>query len=213
MGGVRPDLTTRRDREAVAHHAGGRVTRRATVGSPRHGRAVGQEGGTKAPANAPPSRPTTRDTPRTARSANETLTTERSRLGQDLAAELDRGFFHQQAGAGERLAGLPDAVGEREHVDRAEHRDLLARFGRHLTGDDGAVRYALLGGPLEHAADDLAVEARHVDLALTGHHEIDAGERVLEAGRSRDHFEAGFEPGTDRGETAGEPTGLARAAG
>ena len=51
-----------------------------------------------------------------------------------------------------------------------------------LAHDHRAVRDAGVGRPLEHAADDLAVEARDVELALAGDDELGAVERGLEPG-------------------------------
>ena len=68
-----------------------------------------------------------------------------------------------------------------------------------------------VGRPLEHPADDLALEARDVELALAGDDELGAVERGVEPGGLRDDLEAGLEPGTERGEPAGEPAGRAAA--
>ena len=75
-----------------------------------------------------------------------------------------------------------------------------------LTDDHGAVRHAGVGGPLEHAADDLALEARDVELALAGDDELGAVERGVEPRGLRDDVEAGLEPRAERGEPAGETT-------
>ena len=73
------------------------------------------------------------------------------------------------------------------------------------------MRDAGVGGPLEHAADHLALEARDVELPLAGDDELGTVERGVEPGGLRDDLEAGLEPGADRGEPAGEPAGRATA--
>ena len=67
-----------------------------------------------------------------------------------------------------------------------------------------------VGRELEHAAHHLAGEARGVELALAGDHELGADERVLEPDEVGDDVEAGLEARADRGEPAGEPAGRAR---
>ena len=91
------------------------------------------------------------------------------------------------------------------------HRELFACLRRDLTGDHRDVRDTGVGGPLDHATDGLAVEARDVELAFAGDDELDVVERILEPGRVGDHVEARLQVGTDRREPAGKPTGGAGA--
>ena len=102
----------------------------------------------------------------------------------------------------ERLAGLPHPVGEREHLHVAEHARLFARRVGGLADDHRPVRDTRVGGPLEHAADDLALEARDVELALAGDDELGAVERGVEPGGLGDDVEAGLEARAERGEAA-----------
>ena len=62
-----------------------------------------------------------------------------------------------------------------------------------LARDDRDVGDVEVVGPREHAADDLAREARRVELALAGDHEVGALERGFEADRFGDDVETGHE--------------------
>ena len=86
-----------------------------------------------------------------------------------------------------------------------------ARVVGDLAGDHRDVRHAEIGGPREHAAHDLAFEARRVELALAGDDERRAVERGLEADGFGDRVETGHELRADRGEPAREPARRAAA--
>ena len=91
----------------------------------------------------------------------------------------------------ECLSGLPHPVGEGEHLHVAEHTRLLARRVGGLPDDHRTVWDADVGRPPEDPADDLALEAGHVELALAGHDELGAFERGIESGRLGHDLEAG----------------------
>ena len=73
------------------------------------------------------------------------------------------------------------------------------------------MRDAELTGPLEDPADHLPGEAGHVEATLAGHDQVGPIEGFFESGFGGDDLEAGLEARTDRGETAGETPGRARA--
>src|SRR5438309_1047936 len=90
--------------------------------------------------------------------------------------------------------------------------DVVERFGRdahvvgRLSGADRDPPDLAVVCPCEHPPDDLAREARRVESAFTGHHEIGAVERRLEPDRFGDHFEPGRELGADGRQPTGEPS-------
>ena len=86
-----------------------------------------------------------------------------------------------------------------------------ARVVGRLARDDRDVRDVEVVGPREHAADDLAREARRVELAFARHREVGALERGFEPDRLGHDLEARRELRADRGEPARETTRRARA--
>ena len=66
------------------------------------------------------------------------------------------------------------------------------------------LRHVEVGRPREHAAHDLALETRRVELALAGDDERRTFERGFEPDRFRDRVETGNELRADRGEPTGE---------
>ena len=65
-------------------------------------------------------------------------------------------------------------------------------------------RYGVLAAQLGDAADDFADEARFVELALAGDHQINRGEYVVEIEFVGNELEAGNEPAADRSKCAAE---------
>ena len=103
------------------------------------------------------------------------------------------------------LAGLPHAVGERETSTPARAAIAVARIVGDLARDHARRAAREVSRPREHAGDDFALEARRVELAFAGHHELGSVERGLETDRFGDRVEPGHELRADRGETAGQP--------
>ena len=73
------------------------------------------------------------------------------------------------------------------------------------------MRDAELGRPRQHATDDLALEARHVELALARDDKRRALEGGLEPDRFGDRLESRHELGADGREPTREPAGRTRA--
>ena len=103
------------------------------------------------------------------------------------------------------LAGLPHAIGEREHARVGAVGERGARLVGHLSRDHRDVRDPQLGRPRQHPADNLAFEARSVEPPLAGHHERRAVERRFEPDRVGDRLESRHELGADRREPTCEP--------
>src|SRR5665811_2081667 len=123
-----------------------------------------------------------------------------ARASHDAEGEvpgLDRGFLDEQGHPDERLTCAPDTVGEGEHLNVGSHAELLPSIVGDLTRDDREVTNALVAGPVEDTADDLAVEARRVELALTGDHELGVVELELQSGGACHDIEARLQRGSD----------------
>ena len=78
-----------------------------------------------------------------------------------------------------------------------------------VSGHHAHVGYRELFGPVEHARDDLAFEARRVESPFAGDREQRTLERAFELERLGDDIETGREARADRGEPARESAGRA----
>src|SRR5205814_2730435 len=76
---------------------------------------------------------------------------------------LDSRLFDEQRGSRIGLTRLPDAIGEREHLDTGSLRQRGAGIVGRLTGDDRNLPNVEVVRPREHPADDLARETRRVE--------------------------------------------------
>ena len=73
-----------------------------------------------------------------------------------------------------------------------------------VAGDDDD-RLARRGGELAHAADDLALEALRIEVALTGHDRVGGGDLLRQLDVLGHQLEPGHDPTAERRQTAGEP--------
>ena len=128
--------------------------------------------------------------------------------GEEFGEQAPRGLLDAVLRFGERLV-LAEAVGERfDPQSRVEHRPVERRVDR---PDDRRGTDVRLGGERGDAADDLAGEARRVEPAFTGDHEVGAVEMVVEIEFVGDEFETGNESPAERSQRAAEAAGRAAA--
>ena len=104
---------------------------------------------------------------------------------------------------------VAEALDERDHR-RPSPSSSRDDVGVGVTGDHDD-RPPGRGGELAHAADDLAVEALGVEVALAGDDDVGRGEALVEVELVGDELEAGHEPAAERGEPAGQAAGRAAA--
>ena len=128
------------------------------------------------------------------------------------AAGFYGGFLDEERGAGVGLAGLPDAVGEREHLDAGAVGERGARVVGDLAGDHRDARHAR--GRRAHASTPPTTLPSRLDassLPSPVTTSVAPSNARFETDRFRDRVEAGHELRADRREPAGQPAGRAAA--